>query len=240
MKFIPSLQAIFVIIIGLTPLSAWAFTEADFVGTWEGTFDSTTFGGSHFDMTLEVQENGFYTDSSDHLMPPYYYPDTQQWEFDEATNRLHFWYLETVYAGQYFYQHFFYEVVSYTGATIEMHYNYWDDPEPHPQAGVITLSRTGLTDIPDGSLPGMASLEKNYPNPFNPSTTLAFTLPQDEMVSLKVYDSRGRLVSLVYEGDLPAGGHRFQWNAEALPAGIYLYRLQGEDFSETRKMALVK
>src|SRR5210317_447789 len=91
------------------PVLSWAFSAEDFVGTWQGQFTSTTFGGSQFNMTLNVQSNGFYTDSSGHLMPPSYYPNTQQWEFDAATNRLHFWYLDLVYAGQYFYQHFYYE-----------------------------------------------------------------------------------------------------------------------------------
>ncbi|HPF33097.1 MAG TPA: hypothetical protein PK907_08800, partial [Candidatus Sabulitectum sp.] len=52
-----------------------------------------------------------------------------------------FWYLQTVYSGMYFYQHFYYEVVEYDGTYLEMHYNFWDDPEPLPQVQTISLTR---------------------------------------------------------------------------------------------------
>lgn len=215
------------------------FQEDDFVGAWTGTYESTTFGGSFFELTIEAEADGSYTDSSGHLMPSLY-PNTQQWEFDAETNRLHFWYLQTVYAGQHFYQHFFYEVVSYTGNEIEMHYNFWDDPEPHPEAGTIILTRAGVADAPQRDLPAVARLQPNFPNPFNPSTSLSFSLPREGHVSLKVYDARGREVASVFEGTLPEGQHSFQWTADGLPGGVYLYRLQAGDHSETRKMSLVK
>jgi hypothetical protein len=219
---------------------AQEFNFEAFVGTWDGHYTSTTFGGDEFDFTLVVYPDGFYTDSSGYLMPPYYYPDTQQCEFDAATNRMHFWYLDTVYAGQYFYQHFFYEIVSYTGNTLEMHYNYWDDPEPHPQAGTIVLQRSGTSPVDDGKLPARAALSANYPNPFNPSTSIEFSLPQDEFVTLKVFDVRGHEVSTLEANHLAAGTHRYQWDATGLADGVYLYRLTAGNHSETRKMTLVK
>ena len=91
-------------------------------------------------MTLVVNADGSYSDSSGLLMPPLY-PDTQMCEYEETSNRVHFWYLDLVYSGQHFYQHFFYEVVAYDGYTLEMHYNFWDDPEPHPEVQTITLTR---------------------------------------------------------------------------------------------------
>jgi len=118
---------------------AQPFTFDEFIGTWQGTISSTTYGYSD-PMTLVVQPDGFYTDSSGRLMPPLYY-DTQQCEFDAPTNRTHFWYLQTVYSGMYFYQHFYYEVVEYDGTYLEMHYNFWDDPEPLPQVQTISLTR---------------------------------------------------------------------------------------------------
>ena len=230
------------ILLGLltSPAFAQEFDFNAFVGTWEGHYTSTTFGGNEFDLTLVVYPDGFYTDSSGYFMPPYYYPDTQQCEFDQATNRLHFWYLSTVYAGQYFYQHFYYEIVSYTGNTLEIHYNFWDDPEPHPAAGAIVLHRSGATPVDDGKLPARATLRSNYPNPFNPSTSIEFSLPQDEFVTLKVFDVRGREVSTLEANHLPAGTHRYQWDATGLADGVYLYQLTTSDFSETRKMTLVK
>ena len=128
-----------------TGADAQDFSFDEFTGTWQGTISSTTYGYSD-PTTLVVYANGFYTDSSGRLMPTIY-PDTQQCEFQESTNRMHFWYLQTVYAGMYFYQHFYYEVVEYTGSYVEMHYNYWDDPDPLPQVQTIALTRqtTGLS-----------------------------------------------------------------------------------------------
>ena len=79
---------------------------------------------------------------------PTIYPNTQQCEFDAPTNRFHWWYLDIVYAGQYFYQHFFYEVVYFNNDTLEMHYNFWDDPDPHPSVGTIFIVRENLTPPP--------------------------------------------------------------------------------------------
>lgn len=118
---------------------AQVFSFDEFVGTWQGTISSTTYGYSS-PTTLVVFEDGFYTDSSGRLMPTIY-PDTQLCEFQESTNRVHFWYLQTVYSGTYFYQHFFYEVVEYTGDYLEMHYNFWDDPEPYPEVQTIAITR---------------------------------------------------------------------------------------------------
>jgi hypothetical protein len=127
------------ILIFAASASAQVFTFDEFIGTWQGTISSTTYGYSD-PTTLVVQENGFYIDSSGRLMPTIY-PDTQQCEFQGSTNRVHFWYLQTVYSGMYFYQHFYYEVVEYDGSYLEMHYNFWDDPEPHPEVQTIALTR---------------------------------------------------------------------------------------------------
>lgn len=123
------------------------YTFDDFVGTWHGYISSESFAGYHDDMTMDIQPDGFYTETSNHLMPTIY-PNTQECEFDEPTNRMHWWYLQTVYVGQFFYQHFFYDVVYFNNDTLEMHYNYWDDPEPHPTVGTIFLVRENLTPPP--------------------------------------------------------------------------------------------
>ena len=232
----------FTLLIGLlsSPAEAQDFSFDAFVGVWNGQYTSENSGGEQFPMTLEVQPNGFYTDSSGYFMPPSYYPNTQHCEFDAATNRLHFWYLNVVYAGQYFYQHFYYEVVSYTGNTLELQYNYWDDPEPHPAFGAIILHRVGTSAVGDTDLPDRTSLGANYPNPFNPSTNITFSLPQSGYVTLKVFDVRGRAVSTLVDGVLEAGPHQYHWNADGLAGGVYLYQLQTGDFTETRKMSLVK
>ena len=126
---------------------AQEYTFDDFIGTWHGYISSESFGGYYDQMTMIIEADGFYTESSGHLMPTIY-PNTQECEFDAETNRMHWWYLKTVYAGQYFYQHFFYEIVYFNNDTLEMHYNFWDDPEPHPQVGTIFIVRENLTPPP--------------------------------------------------------------------------------------------
>ena len=116
------------------------YTFEDFIGTWHGYISSESFQGYNDPMTMIISPDGFYTETSGHLMPTIY-PNTQNSDFDDATNRYHWYYLQTVYAGQYFYQDHFYEVVYFQNDTLEMHYNYWDDPIPHPTVGKIFLVR---------------------------------------------------------------------------------------------------
>jgi hypothetical protein len=123
------------------------YTTENFVGTWHGTISSTNFGGYNDPITMIIYEDGFYTETSGHLMPSLY-PNTQQFEYEASTNRLHWWYLDIVYAGQYFYQHFYYEIVFFDNNILEAHYNFWDDPEPHPSAGVIYLVKDGTNATP--------------------------------------------------------------------------------------------
>lgn len=141
-------------LITLTTVVAFGqtYTFDDFVGTWEGYHTYESFGGYYQDLTMTIDPDGFYTETSGYFMPPYYYPNTQSCEYDEATNRFHWQYIETVYAGQTFYQHHFFEIVHFENDTLEMHYNYWDDPEPHPEAGKLFLVRATITDVDDSEI----------------------------------------------------------------------------------------
>ncbi|MHB9041582.1 MAG: T9SS type A sorting domain-containing protein, partial [Melioribacteraceae bacterium] len=83
-------------------------------------------------------------------------------------------------------------------------------------------------------------LSQNYPNPFNPTTTISFLIPRTEFVSLKVYDLLGREVAtLVNEEKLP-GHYEVEFNGMNLPSGVYFYRLQAGNFSQTKKLLLLK
>jgi hypothetical protein len=89
---------------------------------------------------------------------------------------------------------------------------------------------------------------QNYPNPFNPSTAISFQLSAVSAVSLKVFDLLGREVAVLVDETRQPGSYSVQWNALAMPSGIYFYRLQARPLSggqnaeyvETRKMVLVK
>ena len=84
------------------------------------------------------------------------------------------------------------------------------------------------------------NLYPNYPNPFNPSTTISFTLSNASHVSLLIYDIHGREVESLIEGIQPAGSHSIEWNASNLASGVYFYRLTADEFIQTRKMILIK
>jgi flagellar hook assembly protein FlgD len=83
-------------------------------------------------------------------------------------------------------------------------------------------------------------LEQNYPNPFNPVTTISYRLHSKAFVTLKVYDALGREVATLVSEVVPAGDHSVQWQADGLPSGVYFYRLQSKNTSETRKLILLK
>jgi hypothetical protein len=84
------------------------------------------------------------------------------------------------------------------------------------------------------------SLAQNYPNPFNPSTNIEFAIPKAGNVSLKIYDQLGRETALLYSGNLAAGTFRYEFDASSYSSGIYYYNLSAGDFSQTKKMVLVK
>ena len=84
------------------------------------------------------------------------------------------------------------------------------------------------------------SLAQNYPNPFNPSTKIRFTLPHDQKTSLAVYDVLGKEISVLINSEMSAGNYEVTFNGSSLPSGIYFYRLTSGNYSQIRKMLLVK
>lgn len=94
---------------------------------------------------------------------------------------------------------------------------------------------------PIAGLPGKFQLFANYPNPFNPATTISFSLEKKAFTTLKVYNSLGQLVAVLVNEALPAGQFDYQWHAANLTSGVYYYQLSaGNFFSQTRKMLLVR
>jgi len=90
------------------------------------------------------------------------------------------------------------------------------------------------------AVPAAFVLEQNYPNPFNPTTVIPFQLRKYGFVSLVIYDQLGRKIETLVAKDLPAGEYRTHWDANVLPSGVYYYQLIGKDFTQTKRMMVIK
>lgn len=80
----------------------------------------------------------------------------------------------------------------------------------------------------------------NYPNPFNPETKISFEIPEENLISLNIYNSLGELVATLINSRLNSGKYSYDWNAASYPSGVYFYTLQSGDFRITSKMVLLK
>ena len=94
------------------------------------------------------------------------------------------------------------------------------------------------TDV--GNQPKEYALYNNYPNPFNPATTLEYTLMSPGEVSLIIYNLLGQEITTLVSEVQQAGYHKVVWDAANMASGVYLYRLRAGDFVQTRKMLLLK
>jgi hypothetical protein len=84
------------------------------------------------------------------------------------------------------------------------------------------------------------SLDNNYPNPFNPTTTINYSLASSGKVNISVYNILGQEVATLINKYQHAGEHRVAWNGHGLSSGVYIYRLRSNDFVQTKKMMLMK
>lgn len=97
----------------------------------------------------------------------------------------------------------------------------------------------GITTISE-QLPVKYSLSQNYPNPFNPNTNLEFGISKWGFASLKIYDISGKEVATLVNSNLKPGKYRYNFDASALSSGLYFYKLQTDNFLETKMMTLIK
>lgn len=101
----------------------------------------------------------------------------------------------------------------------------------YPEAGV----NIGLSSVPE-----VYFLDQNFPNPFNPQTNFRFGLPEGSYISLVIYNIQGQETAKLAEGYRPAGYYNIVWDAEAMPSGIYFFRLEAGSFVKSGKMLLLK
>ena len=108
---------------------------------------------------------------------------------------------------------------------------------------VKTLYAQGFplnTEQTEELIPRVYSLEHNYPNPFNPSTTITYSLPKESKVLLKVYSVLGEEVMTLVNETKSTGTHKVQFDAHNLPSGVYVYSLTAGEFMSSKKMMLLK
>jgi len=114
---------------------------------------------------------------------------------------------------------------------------FWRTPGDTTGLGAIMSDASEITPI---ELATEYLVATNYPNPFNPTTTIEFTIPAAGKVGLVVYDITGREVATLLNGNISAGTHTAVWNGVTAPSGIYFYRLTYGDQQLTRRMLLLK
>ena len=109
-----------------------------------------------------------------------------------------------------------------------------------PTIRATFVNDTATSDEDDAVVPERVTLESNYPNPFNPSTSIAFALPSAAQARLAVYDLLGREVAVLVDGAMQAGRHEVRFDAGSLASGMYLYSLDAGQERLTRTMLLMK
>ncbi|MCB0729021.1 MAG: T9SS type A sorting domain-containing protein [Ignavibacteriae bacterium] len=114
-------------------------------------------------------------------------------------------------------------------------YQIWTAPVNIDEIGISQISSV----IPEGY-----SLGQNYPNPFNPNTVINYQIPKAGSVKLKVYDALGNEVATLVDRNQNAGTYEVTFSAKdagtALSSGVYFYRLETDDFTENKRMVLIK
>ena len=92
----------------------------------------------------------------------------------------------------------------------------------------------------DLTIPKEMKLEQNFPNPFNPSTRISFTLPKPGEVKIEIYNTLGQRVEILVNQYMLAGNHEVEFNAQNLSSGIYFYSIEAGEFHDVKKMILIR
>ena len=122
------------------------------------------------------------------------------------------------------------------------HENHLVDRLPISLHFLDSVMNVPTTAVQDGftMLPTTIFLRQNFPNPFNPITTIKYNIPQESQVTAKIFDILGREVAVLVNEKKDAGNYSVQWNGEQFASGIYFYALQAGEFHETKRMSLIK
>ena len=149
---------------------------------------------------------------------------------------------------QAFLENTFEQIPMVSGATVRFSVYAHDDTDSVKVTGddrVVYVNRYEYLSTADDQIPTDFALHENYPNPFNPTTTLRFDLPEVSDVNVVIYNMLGQKVRTFNMNRISAGSHSIKWNAtndlgDPVGAGVYLYQFQAKDFINTKKMVLLK
>jgi hypothetical protein len=119
------------------------------------------------------------------------------------------------------------------GSINPLYYDTWDFAAEKAK-NPLSVAQT------DASIPTVYALEQNFPNPFNPSTTIKYALPLNGIVTLKIYNILGQEVASLVNQEQAAGNYTVSFNASHLASGMYVYRIESGSFSSIKKMMLIK
>jgi hypothetical protein len=136
----------------------------------------------------------------------------------------------------------------YGTTTISHNYNYSDKDVP---SGNYTYRLRQIDyngsfeyskeiDVQVTEIPKEFSLEQNFPNPFNPATTIKFSVPEEQIVEIKIFDVLGNEVAGIIKELFTPGSYEREWNAGKISSGVYYLRMTAGEFNKTRKMILIK
>lgn len=141
------------------------------------------------------------------------------------------------------------------------HFDYQNSPLPYPedfQSTLATLAVDGfdrvwigttnglfvyhdvVNGIGESSTPSLFHLEQNFPNPFNPSTTIRYSIAERSFVTLDIFDVLGEKVTTLVSKEMTPGEYTTKWNAGKFSSGVYFCRLRAENFCDTKKLVLVR
>jgi len=236
-----------VITVSLTAWGLNAQTLIDFIGDWTGVenLQSPTTTYENKSISIQISQGGdrenylIYTSSSDFI-----YDQNLNWTYhyigiDKLTNQLILLRRWTTPIGTIGFEEFIYDIVEWNHNTFTAEYQS-KNGETHHEI-IVAMSSLKLDEI----LPDKISLNQNFPNPFNPSTTISVKLDKGTSGTLVIYNINGQVVKTLYNGFISPGLTTFQWDGNdqaglSMSGGTYFYRLFIDGYTQSQKMVLLK
>ena len=220
-------------------INYWAFYGCDFVSENEGWIAS--IGNNNYEANLYTKDGGSnwesqtFPDSTPYVYSICFIDDNTGWcghrEIYHTTDKGNIWTKQShpIISEVFFTSIFFVDnnlgwVVGTDGIILKT-----------TNGGVSFVEEKEINETPTDY-----SLSNNYPNPFNPSTKIKYSVPQSSQIVIKVFDVLGNEIETLVNEKKIAGTYELTWYAEGLPSGIYFYQLQTNKLVETKKMILLK